>query len=563
MSLSRAQQVRRSVEAVISANTTRGSVLEDCARYGLPREQDLLWQNQAEGVEKPNPVSSEMCRAIDRFVAFMYSNTVGDMSDLFSLRDLNEENNNQSSYSKWYGQVSERIMKLIRASNFPLTAHEMYYGYAAGGQGFHSVEIDELSGRLRNRAYSPFAGIWMTVDADGMPNGLYRKIDFTAQQAVEKFGAENLSERIQKDAENGHTEGNKHWFYYRVARRQQRKRELKSWRGMEWEAIWIEANSDKDRIVEEQGFRTFPFQCPRMYVAHNETHGRGIVHAAMYDTRAIQRARYDYFDAIETSIKPPLVTNDEDAAENFDRRAGSVTLVDDTDAVKEVGGNPNVMAAKDLNEELKQCIRSAAFLDLIEIIDRNKVYQNPQTMYLIEQQISGLMPVSARLRAEFFEPYVIRVFDLIIERDRGLPEEARTLPPIPDGLLDERGVLRYQVAFSMRLDEKIKLLQNTALLTFLEYAAAVGASYEQNPQLEALIPRSKALRHLAENTNVDSDLINDDTEEQKVLEEMAAAQAQAQQMEMMKGMVRPMDMAKAPEPGSPMEQSAGGAGFVD
>lgn len=551
----RAQSIRRSVEAVMSGNSTRMNVLEDCARFGLPREQDLLYRASDEGNEKPQPVSGEMVYDISRLVSFIYSNTIGTLADLFLLKDIDEKRNENSQISKWYSKVSEILVKLMQASNFSLTSHEMFYGYIAAGQGFHSVEMDEMTGRLINRAYSPFAGNWMTVDAEGMPNGFYRKLKLSSRQAVDKFGAEKLSEPVQKDATNPDSEQRKHTFYYRVARRQARKRELKIYQGMEWEGVWVEAGSDKDLIVEEKGFRTFPFQCPRFYVVDGETHGRGVVHQAMYDVRALQRARYDYFEGIETDIKPPIATNDEDAADNFDFRAGGTTIVEDVAQIKEIGGRRNIAAIKDLNDELKQAVRQAAFIDLIEIIERDKVYNNPQTMYLIEQQISGMMPISSRLKSEFFEPYVIRVLDLVIERDAGLPPEERMLPPPPEGLLRKDGSLLYTIGFNMRLDTKIKQVQNTALLTFLEQVGSVVLpAYAENPGLEALVPMRKALRYLAENNNVDSDLINTTAEEDKALKAQQEAAQQMQQAQIMQQMMKPVDTAKAPEEGSPMKE---------
>lgn len=550
----RAQSIRRSVEAVMNGSSTRMNVLEDCARFALPREQDLLYRaGKDEGGEKPQPVSSEMVNAVDRLVSFIYSNTVGTLSDLFVLRDMDEKRNEISTVTKWYGKVSEVLIKLLQSSNFSLTSHEMLYGYCAAGQGFHSIEMDELTGRLINRAYSPFAGNWMTVDVEGRPNGFYRKLELSARQAVDKFGADKLSERIQKDASNPDTEHTMHVFYYRVARRQHRQRELKVYQGMEWEGVWVEAASDKDLIVDEKGFMTFPFQCPRFYVVDGETHGRGVVHKAMYDIRALQRARYDYFEGIETAIKPPIVTSDEDAADTFDFRAGSVNLVEDVTQIKEVMAAKNIMAIKDLYEDLKQCVRSAAYLDLIQIIERDKVYQNPQTMYLIEQQISGMMPVSSRLKTEFFEPYVVRVLDLVIERDRGLHPDQRMLPEPPEAVLRADGSLLYTVAFNMRLDTKIKQVQNTALLTFLGQAVEVTKAYELNPELDALIPKGKALRYLAENNNVDTDLVNTEEQEKKAKEAQAQAMEQTQQAQIAQQMVKPVDPLKAPEPGSVAE----------
>ncbi len=557
MAYSRATEIRVAVDAMESRDATRSGVLDDCARFALPRDQDLRYQTGDEGGEKPQPVSGEMVNGVDRFVGWLFSNTVGSLSDLFMLKDLDEARNDLPSVSSWYSKLTEVLIKSIQNSNFSLSSHEMMFSYAGFGQGFHSAEMDELTGRIINKAYSAAGRIWMTMDADGQPNGLYRKIEFTARQAVDKFGKENLPDDIVDAAGKENRAHDLFMFYYVVRKRAERKRELKTMQGRPWEGLWV-AHSDKaDSLVDEKGFISFPYQCPRFYAVDGEAHGRGVVHKAMYDVRALQRARNDYFETIESAIKPPLVTNDEDTSETFDYRAGSVNLVEDVSQIKEINTSSSIPAVKDLNEDLKGCVRSACYLDLVDIIDSQKVYQNPQTSELIERQISGILPVYSRLKSEFFEPYVSRILALMIERDSGLPPELRMIPQPPAQVLRPDGSFLYTVALTMRLDSKIQRLQNSNLLTFYGHAMSAAEAYAANPALDALIPKQKALRALAVNDNVDSDLINSESNEKKALAAQQQAAQQAQQQAMMQQMMKPVDMNQPVNADSPLEAMGG------
>jgi len=551
---SRAKEIRRAVEDMKSKNSTRSGVLDDCARFGLPRDKDISFQTSDDGHEKPQPISSRMANGVDRFTGWLYSNTVGSLSDLFLLRDMDEDRNKIDTVSKWYSDLTEVLIRSVQNSNFSLSSHEMLFSYVAFGQGFHSAEMDELTGRITNKSYSANGNNWMTVDAEGKPNGFYRLKEFTARQAVEKFGEENLSDELKRASEAEHTAHNLFSFYYVVRRRKERKRELKTMQGKPWEGIWVEGSAKNDKLVEERGFVSFPFQCPRFYAVDGEAHGRGVVHKGMYDVRALQRARHDYFESVESAVKPALVTSDEDAADGFDYRAGSVNIIDDVEHIKEVSSQKSIPAIKDLNEDLCQAVDSACYLDLVNIIDSQKIYQNPQTAELVERQISGILPAYGRLKSEFFEAYVERQIALMIDRDSGLPPEERMIPAPPPEVLREDGSFLFTIAFNTRLDAKIQRLQNSNLLTFYAHASDAAAAYGANPSLDALVPLRKALRFIALNDNVAADLVNSKDAEDDALAKIQQAQKDAQDRELAAKMIKPVDTAAAPQPGSPMAE---------
>lgn len=560
MAMSRAQQVKKAVENAFSSDGTRMGVLEDCARFAIPREQDLAYRSEtSEGDEKPQPTDGTAVYCLGRFVNFVYSNTIGTLSSLFVLKDIDEWRNDVSAVSRWYSKLTEVVTKLIQSSNLSSTAHEMLTSWGGYGQGFHSLEMDELSGKLKNRSYSANSDIRMSVDADGLPDGIYMRRSFSAKQAVAKFGEENLPEKIVTLSKDASRAEEKETYFYCLQRRHERKRERKTFQGMEWEGLWAVADGDKEVLVSETGFRSFPFQCPRFNVVDGETYGRGLVHAALYDIRAKQRARDDLFNAIEKAVDPTLVTNDEALADDWDNTAGAMNYAEGDDiskAVKEIVSKQSVPAAQAINEEVEAAERRAMMTDLIDILERDKVYNNPQTLHLIDQQVTALLPGMTRLRGEFFEPYVVRVIDLILSRDEGLPPEARMLQPPPRELLREDGSFLYAVSFTMRIDDKIKAIQNQALLMFVEQATALKAAYEQNPKLSCLIPEEKALRHLAVNNNVDGDLVASDKEFEQAWTDYQNAMAEQQQQAQLAQMVKPVDTQKGAEPGSPLEAIA-------
>lgn len=559
MSLTRAQQVKRAVESVISKDSGRKSILEDCARYAIPREKDLVWQINdyyPEG-EKPQPIDGLAVYCLSRFVSFIYSNTIGSMSDLFSLKDIDEKRNEVAAHSAWYSDLTEKVIKLIQSSKFATTGHEVIYYWAGYGQGFHSVEMDPLSGKLQCRAYSPAAGIWMSIDADGDPSGIHRKVEYSAAQAIDKFDPKKLPDVVIKAAADPSKEDTQFTFYYRVAKRRERKRELKTMQGMAWEGLWVCSAGGKDQLVEEHGFRSFPYQCPRFMAVDGEAHGRGLVHQAMFDIRAKQTARSDYFNAIEKAIDPTMVTTDDDLAEDFDNRAGAVNIIeDDVQNIRELVSQASIPACQELNTELTQAIRQSMMTDLVEILSNDKVYNNPQTMHLIDQQVSAILPAITRLSFEFFEQFVTRVVDLIVSRDEGLKPNERLLDPVPEGLLREDGQLVYSVAFSMRINDKLKSLQNMNIMSFIEQAMAAQGAFVQNPRLAALMPEEKVYRYLATNHNVDSDLINSEKDEKKAWKEYQAEVAAAKQQELAANMMKPIDAQKRNEAGSPAEGMA-------
>jgi len=158
----------------------------------------------------------------------------------------------------------------------------------------------------------------------------------------------------------------------------------------------------------------------------------------------------------------------------------------------------------------------------------------------VRESVRAVSPVCSRLQSELYSPMVLWATGTLLE--------AGLLPEPPADLAGAD----IEVAYSSRLDARMAQLETVALLQTLEQSSQVVAWASAAPQFGALYDLSKVLRTIARNNNVAPDLLRSEREEKKAMDDWEARQRQAEQMAAMQSMVRPIDPAAKPAPGSPL-----------
>lgn len=550
MSKTRAQQALDIFKELESENSTRSSVLNECARFTAPEQQDLLYisPEASEGMMKTPPVSGEAIRGSQRLINFIVSNTWQQGRTNFTLSSAIEKLNKAEGAAKWFGEAGEAVHQKINSSNFLPKYVEIISSWVRFGQGNQNHRYDRERARLVFRNYATNSATYTITDAEGELAGMAVKMTMTAQAAAGYYNrsSDTLPAELLADMKTDAGSQKMHSFIYVIRERRERVRERKDFKNMKYEALTVHEQSSE--LVREEGFRSLRWVSPRFSVVTGEKYGRGATHSALFDIREQQTVRYDVRQGAEMAIWPELLLPDLESADQYRRQGrvpGSVGSYDPSGGGKpvEVGVGSQANLAFDYVQGLDKAVRENFFLDLLDVLEGlNAGASATEILERAKRQVNGMLPMVTQLDTEYFEPVIESILEILID------EEELDLPP--DALLDEKGRFSFKVSYHNELESKLMMLKNQNLLTFYEQASGVTAVYQNNPALDALIPLQKALRHLAVNNGVSSDVINDEASEKDALKAMQEAAAQARAEEMAGQMVKPVDMQKRSEDGS-------------
>jgi hypothetical protein len=511
------------------------TLCEDVCRYFGAEYQHLL--RQTEGSEVIQPLVSTGILAQDRMVAGIFSNTMS--MGRGQVVDEDSKKMGDPEVRRFYESLSNQTHRSIQVSPFPEKYHEMLRGAGLRGTGVMYVSFNRDTVQHQYLVY-PAVQCFEVRDIDGNPIEMYREFELDAVKAVTEYGYENVSEEIQK-AYDKHEYGKKFEFIHCMRPNRNRNKKRTNNQNMPYESIHVEVG--KKKIVRKSGTRRFRYLCPRLEVKEGEDTGRSPAFKAMPSMRTIMKVVSDFLDGSEIASVPPLFLSDKDAVESAIIEGGAVNYADMSKGqpwIMNVSGNLEL--SLEVINWFREEIRQLHYVDLFAMLEDLKATR--KTAYeiseLVAERIQSISPLINRLSRGFFAP----LYDIVAEDivTSGLAEV-----PTPPQLLDSE----FRVSYTNRLDVQLSELEITSLQQAFIQAAEMLMARSQVKELIATIDPLKLVYKIFEAKNVDVDLVRSMKEAKDAINQMDEAEAQALQMEQLKGAAKPIDLQKAGEEGSP------------
>jgi hypothetical protein len=170
-------------------------------------------------------------------------------------------------------------------------------------------------------------------DDEGDITTLFRELELTAEQAAEKFGEENLSEKMQKTLDQIRRSGKggtvKHKFIHAIYKREEGDRE----RGKEdgpnkpYASVYVEQSTK--HVCRNSGFEEKPFFAGRHVKSMNGPYGVSPAWMALPEARQLNFLTKQLDSLAETKAFPRLLMPATHEGE-IDLRSGGVTYFDPT-----------------------------------------------------------------------------------------------------------------------------------------------------------------------------------------------------------------------------------------
>lgn len=441
---------------------------EEIAERILPRHMGFLG-DRTKGEKKTQKVfDSKPMIALDRFSAVMDSMMTPRQTMWHGLRATNPELNKDNEVRSWFYQVNQILYdaRYSPKANFSGQNSERWISMGAFGTGVLFVDFEPGVG-LRYKNIN-LRDVYFLENHQGIIDTVFRKFKYTARQAKQKWGEDNLPERILKALENPKDAEKEFDFVHVVMPRDDYDSSRADARGKPWASLYI-AVEDKQLVTPAGGYTSFPYSISRYVTAPDEVYGRGPAMMALPDIKMLNEMSKTDIRAVHKLIDPPLLLHDDGIMGNGGM---SVNLTpgglnfggvnrDGRQMIQPLQTGARVDINEQKMEQRRQSIDDAFLVTLFQILVETP--RMTATEALIRSQEKGMLltPTMGRQQSEALGPLIERELDLLIQHN--------VVPPMPQALIDARG--SYEISYEspmsrmQRAEELVGVQRTMELLT--------------------------------------------------------------------------------------------------
>jgi hypothetical protein len=518
------QKLVRQTEKLFNSEERRNfeALWDLIVEYVTPTQKVSFSGSETKGIKKTRRLFDSTAIKANQDLASTIHSTLTNPATRWSKFSYETEDlNNDPEAVAWLESVTNIMHKSFNESNFDTEISRLYLLFPALATGVLFQEEKEEEGVANFRGFQ-FRAIHLKEVAfsqnhEGKVDRVYRKFPMTARQLAGKFGVENLSEKIKKSLAKNEEEEFK--IIHCISPRDPKKVKanslgLASPEERPVSSIYVE--EETHHVIQEGGYYEFPIQVVRWETQPGETYGRGPGLTALPDVRTLNKMKEHALHQQALALRPPIVANHRTLMGNLDLRPGAVSIVKDTDQLKEFITNARFDTAQFTAEELKTSIKEIFMLDKLFLPPREEIGEMTafEASKRIEQMQRVIGPTIARLTNELLQPLVVRAFKMLL-RGGALPE--------PPAILRGRE-LEVEVKFINQLARAQQFEDVTNIQT---WAQQLGLLAQLNPAAADLIDIDKAGQHIAKIMGIPEAVIADD-KAIMAIRQQRAEQAQAQ-----------------------------------
>lgn len=502
---------------------------EEIAKYCVPRKSGITVKKSSGEKFDTTVYDSTAIMALQILAAGLHGYLTNPSAKWFSLRTQNKALMDSRAVKIWFKEVEDEIFNTLNSSNFDQQVHEGYIEMSAFGTTALYLEED-IQDRVRFYCV-PVSEVFIAESSQGRVNTLYRKFEYTADQAYEKWG-DKAGEAV-KSAINEKQYDKKFWFIHVIAPRETRDPGKKTAKNMPFESIFIEES--KKHEIAVGGYEEFPYFVVRFNKEAGKVWGYSPAMIALPDIKMLNRMSKTIIRGAQKIVDPPLIVPHDGFLLPLNLNPGKVNFAlsnVSTDTLKPLNTHANIPVGIELENQRRETINRIFFVDLfLAMAQLKKQMTVPEVMERISEKMLILGPTLGRLMSEFLDPIIVRTLNILARQG--------ALPLVPPELENINYVVEYisPLARAQRQSEVTSLTQ--ALAT-------IGQIAEFNAEALDKVNVDKTVNIISDLHGISPEIIRDDEEVAKIRQARAEAQANAQKMEeLARGAAIAKDAAKA------------------
>lgn len=425
----------------------------------------------------------------------------------------------QDTIKEWLNVVRDRMWRSIyhKDARFIHRSGEVDEGLVVYGIGAL------FTGENRNRNGLSFRNIPIgrfSIDenSDGVVDTIAITEYFTARQAVQAFGEDNLGPKVLDAFRDPSRSAKKFPFVQLIVPRDDRSAG-KVGPDMAFSSIVVDKSGEK--IVRESGFHEFPVSVPRWDTIAGQVYSRSPGMMALPDARTAQAIAKTMLVAAQRAADPPTWAYSDAVISPIRTHPGGLTVLSAFDA-QNIGGAPlgvldtgrGLPIGMEMQRDIRESIEAAFFKNVFNLPINTGNMTATEVLERKEEFIRTIGPVFGRLEADYIGHTVERVY--------GIMSRAGAFPPPPENI----GGVPVKFEFMSPIQVARKQMEAVSLGRAFEL---IGPLAQAQPEILDNLDGDRIVRDVPEWASVPQDWLRSQEEVDAKREQRAQAQ-QAQEL---------------------------------
>lgn len=438
---------------------------EEIAERVMPRAAEFVGERTQGDKRTEKLYDATAALALERFAAAVESLLTPRGAKWHTLKTTNIELNKEPAVRLWFDQVADTLFqyRYRPKANFAGQTHESYLSLGAFGTG--PIFVDEAPDRGAIYRACHLADVFIAENEHGMIDTVFRRFEVSARQAMRMFADGDLSDDLQKCAQEKPDERIK--LLHVVMPRTDRDPTRRDRKNAKWFSGYFEIKTK--HLIEEGGFDTMPYIVSRYVTGPRETYGRSPAMTILPDIKMVNEMSKTVIRASQKVVDPPLLIADEGVMFPINSNPGAATFARmdgrNQPPIQPLQTGARVDIGLEMMEQRRKIINDAFLVTLFQILVETPQMTATEVLQRAQEKGALLAPTIGRQQTELLGPLIEREFDIL--DSQGL------IPDPPDVLIEAGG--EYEVEYVSPLSRAMKAEEGVGILRTLEMVQPIAA----------------------------------------------------------------------------------------
>jgi hypothetical protein len=514
-----AGEIKTRYDQLVSLRRTLDSTYDCIQKYVVPFRGEFFKPESSEHeVEwrRRQIFDSTAPNAANLLAAQIHGNLTSPSVRWFSLRFRRAVLNDNVQANTWLEECEDILWQTLIESDFNLEAAEIYTDLTSFGTGCIVEEVvSEMEWKGLNFTSVPVREMYFEPGAEGGVLRLYRRLQFTVLQMIDKFGRENVPQHLL-DADDVDM---KHDIIFCIFLRDQYKDAdttkpiAADKRPVGYKYV---IHNSGETIGDEGGYYEMPAFITRWQKVSGSRYGYSPAFVALSDILQLNEVVAQTSEARAKAIDPATLTTENGLISDLDLSPGGLTIVSSLDEIRTMESTQRFDQADAEIDRLQRSINRIFFIDKLELKDSPAMTATEVNVrYERMQRLLG--PTLGRLQADFLDPLIRRTFMILIR--------AGQMPEMPEVVKDADLDVEYIGPLPMA--QRGEQAQNIEM--WINGIASLAQVY---PQMMDIPNADEVAKFLGKLRGVPASLMNDEEMIASTREEKQKRQEAVEQVQM-------------------------------
>ncbi len=456
----KAQQIRKRYETLVNDRRTADQTYDIISKFVVPfrgeffrpmtTEHEVNWREGRFKFDDTAVFAAEMLSSA------MQADLTNPATKWFNIGFRDKILMRDEDVKEWIQGAEDVMYKELQESNFDLEAAEFYTDLVSFGSG---VIIEEAASEINWEGLS-FKALMLREtqfeeDFNGNIGTLYRLIQWTASQIVQKFEEDKVPQNIKSAAEAGN-QGKIDIIFCVYPRKEKQNADVRRMLNPEdrpygYKYVLRSGGTDEQSVLEEGGYYDMPAFITRWRKVSGSKFGYSPAHVCLSDILSTNQLVEETFEALGKVIDPSTIVTKRGLLSDLDLGRGGLTVARSKDDIWSYESKARFDVGEVKLERLQASINRAFHVDQLMLKESPAMTATEaQIRYRLMQRLLG--PTLGRLMHDFLDPLIKRTFNILYRAGQfgDVPEQ---IPP--------NAVLNIEYTGPLAQAQKMAELQST------------------------------------------------------------------------------------------------------